>query len=306
MELFPASNDDQWSLIKKVIDDCDYYIVIIGGRYGSVNSEGISYTEMEYRYAQETGKPIIAFLHKKPEEIKSKDTEQTAQGKAKLADFRHLAEEKMVRYWSTPSDLGSVVSRSMIKLIKGYPAIGWVKADEAINEISSLEIIKLKEENLNLKNQIAQNANVIPAGTEGLAQGEDEIAIMLYFRGQKKEYSIVRLTLSVTSSWNKIFAALGPYLTNEADEESMQNCLVDHLQSLVIDELRQFRGEYQRLDMFNVNGDDFQRVKIQFKALGLIQKSNRGKSVKDKKSYWTLTPYGDHIMTQLVAIKKHN
>src|SRR6185295_5102911 len=27
MELFPASNDDQWTLIKNVIDDCDYYIV---------------------------------------------------------------------------------------------------------------------------------------------------------------------------------------------------------------------------------------------------------------------------------------
>ena len=33
MELFPASSEDQWSLIKRVIDDCDYYILIIGGRY---------------------------------------------------------------------------------------------------------------------------------------------------------------------------------------------------------------------------------------------------------------------------------
>ena len=30
MELFPASSEDQWSLIKRVIDDCDYYILIIG------------------------------------------------------------------------------------------------------------------------------------------------------------------------------------------------------------------------------------------------------------------------------------
>ena len=32
MELFPASNDDQWTLIKRVIDACDYYLLIIGGR----------------------------------------------------------------------------------------------------------------------------------------------------------------------------------------------------------------------------------------------------------------------------------
>ena len=28
MELFPAADDDQWTLIKRVINECDYYIVI--------------------------------------------------------------------------------------------------------------------------------------------------------------------------------------------------------------------------------------------------------------------------------------
>lgn len=31
MELFPAADDKQWSLIKEVIDDCDYYVLIVGG-----------------------------------------------------------------------------------------------------------------------------------------------------------------------------------------------------------------------------------------------------------------------------------
>ena len=31
MELFPAANESQWNLIKKVIDDCDYYILIVAG-----------------------------------------------------------------------------------------------------------------------------------------------------------------------------------------------------------------------------------------------------------------------------------
>lgn len=52
MELFPATDDDQWTLIKRVIDASDYYIVIFGGRYGSIGSDGISYTEMEFRYAK--------------------------------------------------------------------------------------------------------------------------------------------------------------------------------------------------------------------------------------------------------------
>jgi hypothetical protein len=51
MELFPAADDDQWTLIKRVIDDCDYYIVIIAGKCGSIGPTGLSYTRMEYEYA---------------------------------------------------------------------------------------------------------------------------------------------------------------------------------------------------------------------------------------------------------------
>ncbi|HJV93592.1 MAG TPA: DUF4062 domain-containing protein, partial [Azonexus sp.] len=45
MELFPAADEEQWLFIKKIIDDCDYYLLVIGGRYGSTTSDGISYTE---------------------------------------------------------------------------------------------------------------------------------------------------------------------------------------------------------------------------------------------------------------------
>src|SRR4249919_820551 len=66
VELFPAANEDQWTLIKKVINDRDYYIVIIAGRYGTIGPSGQGYTEMEYRYAIDSGKPVIGFLHADP------------------------------------------------------------------------------------------------------------------------------------------------------------------------------------------------------------------------------------------------
>ena len=36
MEYFSATNDAQFTVIKKLIDRCDYFILIIGGRYGSI------------------------------------------------------------------------------------------------------------------------------------------------------------------------------------------------------------------------------------------------------------------------------
>src|SRR5947207_13723956 len=80
MELFPAANDDQWTLIKKVIDDCDYYLVIIGGRYGSRGPNGKSYTQLEYEYALSGSKPIISFLHGNPNSILAGKTEKSEQG----------------------------------------------------------------------------------------------------------------------------------------------------------------------------------------------------------------------------------
>src|ERR1035437_5854351 len=66
MELFSAADEDSWSLIERFISECDYYVVIVGGRYGSVAPDGKSYTEMEYDYAVKAGIPVLAFLHKDP------------------------------------------------------------------------------------------------------------------------------------------------------------------------------------------------------------------------------------------------
>src|SRR4028119_2333406 len=67
MELFPAIDEEQLEFIKRIIDDSDYYLLIIGGRYGTVSpKDGISYTEKEYDYAVSKGIRVIALLHKSP------------------------------------------------------------------------------------------------------------------------------------------------------------------------------------------------------------------------------------------------
>ena len=69
MELFPAIDEGQWEFIKKVIDDCDYYLLIIGGRYGSVAEDGLSYTEKEFDYAVSKGLRVIVLVHENPENL---------------------------------------------------------------------------------------------------------------------------------------------------------------------------------------------------------------------------------------------
>jgi hypothetical protein len=62
MEMFSAADADQWEIISETISVSDYYIVIIGHRYGSETSEGISFTEKEYDYARQLGIPVQALF----------------------------------------------------------------------------------------------------------------------------------------------------------------------------------------------------------------------------------------------------
>lgn len=130
MELFPAADEDQWTLIKKIIDECDYYIVIVAGRYGSIGPDGKSYTQLEYEYALSKGKPIISFLHEKHENLPNNKCEQTEDGKNKLKEFRKICQKKLVKYWNNPENLGGVVYTSLSKLVQSKPAIDWIRADQ--------------------------------------------------------------------------------------------------------------------------------------------------------------------------------
>jgi len=62
MEMFNAGDSEQWTVISQTIETSDYYVVIIGERYGSTTDSGVSYTEKEYDYAISKGIPVFAFI----------------------------------------------------------------------------------------------------------------------------------------------------------------------------------------------------------------------------------------------------
>lgn len=306
MELFPATNEDQWTLIKKVIDDSDYYMVIIGGRYGSIGLGGISYTEMEYQYALERGKPIIAFLHKNPGEIQANKTEIDPESINRLSEFRKLAEKKLVKYWSTPSDLGSMVSRSLIRLIKTNPALGWVRADQVPDESVSKEILKLRRHIEELEMKLNEVRTKAPQGSEGLSQGDDELKIHYVFESKKlRTYERTSYAHRFESTWNQVFSRIAPLMIDEASESSLKSALDDFVQEKQYDVVKdedKLKGLV--IEQFSIDETDFQTIKVQLRALGLIIKSSKQRSLRDTLTYWSLTPYGDEILTKLRAIKK--
>lgn len=307
MELFPAANETQWNLIKKVIDDCDYYVLILGGRYGSIGPEGISYTEMEYRYALATGKPTIAFLHRSPGKIIAENSETSQEGKEKLQAFRESVEKKLCKHWESPQELGSVVSRSLIQLIKSTPAVGWVRANELADREATMELLQLRRRVEELQAELSRARVSAPKGSEDLAQGDEDHLVRYSFAATAPgEYSSSTWSGSFTSTWNELFATIAPLMIHEATEEAMKNALDALAEANNIERLKENTKltDYS-LRRFRISHDDFQTIKVQLRALGLIAKNDKTRSVKDTGTYWTLTPYGDEVMTQLRAIRRN-
>lgn len=308
MELFPATNEEQWDLIQDVIDECDYYILILGGRYGSIGKDGIGYTEKEYMYALETEKPIIAFLHKEPDELPKNKTENTDEGQKKFREFRNFVQEKMCKYWTTPQELGSIVSRSFVKLQKKHPGIGWVRGDLVPSQEASLEILELRKEIDRLKAKLDEARTQAPPGAEKLAQGDDEIIVRYRFKSRAPKASVLddqSWTAGVALTWNDIFYQVSPIMIDEATDYqfmSSLNDLVEKKGRKTLSGDQAFEGQY--ISGFNIESDFFQTIKVQLRALGLIGKSEKTRSVKDTDTYWSLTEYGDSVMNQLRAIKR--
>jgi Domain of unknown function (DUF4062) len=313
MELFPAADDDQWTLIKKVIDDCDYYCVIVGGRYGSLSPSGISYTQMEYEYAVQQGKPVIGFIHRDPGQISAAKSEQTEEGRMKLQAFREIVQRKMCKFWSTPEELGSVMSRSLVKLIGSRPAVGWVRGNLVPDESSTREILRLRKQIDELEAELERTRFQAPYGSENLAQGEDGFDLhFVYSTARQEKLEGTRISRDVPAgqysayvvvTWNRIFSLISPLMMDEAKESQLKTNIDDYIRSQVLTTLREQHPD-EKIKTINVIAEDFQTIKVQLRALGLITRSEKPRSVKDPATYWTLTPYGEATMTNLRAIKK--
>jgi hypothetical protein len=327
MELFPAADDDAWTLIEQVIQASDYYLLVIGGRYGSVDPQTeLSYTEREYDYAIALDKPVMAFLHEDPDAIQVGKSEKTEAAQERLAAFRTKVEtQKHVKYWSSADTLQGKVAMSFASFIKRYPAVGWIRGDTETAAGAAAEINGLRKRLDEANAQLAATRFAPPPGTAGLSQGADGFQVEVYgetkVRGSESEsWDTFDWTTwsgghAIRPTWDELFSALGPALLEESEQRALRREVNSWITRTYGAEFRadvRKRSEAEGNEVAGYRGtkialsdDDFGTLVVQLRALGLIQRSDRKRSVNDKGTYWTLTPYGDTHLTTLRAIQRN-
>lgn len=283
MELFPAADETAWQLIKDVIDGSDYYVLIIAGRYGSLDEAGIGYTEKEYDYAVQTKKPVIPLLHQNPDNLPREKTETNDNAWERLKAFRAKVEKNHTCvYWTSSEELKARVIVGLTSAVKRTPTIGWVRADLVPSDATISEILTLKKRIAQLESEAEESSLNPPRGTEDLVQGDEQFEIKCKFKAGTTFHSYDDPTYEgkLRPTWNQIFAAIAPSMINEASDHLLRNAFNRYYSEVAQREFakeKQLKGK--ELYAFEFNNTDIDTCIVQLRALGLIRENVKQRSV---------------------------
>lgn len=286
MEMFSAADEEQWKIIARHIDETDYYVAIVGNRYGSVTG-GVSYTEKEYDYAVFKGIPALSFVIDPLVDPLAKHIDKDDGKIAALAKFKTKLKQRPVGFWKTADDLHGKVSIALMKAFNTMPRTGWTRATAVAGPEVTQELSRLSRENseLRAKLEAAQNHEAIDrrAHLQHRINTLKAIPKILQIRERGK----TTWDFKAETNLFELFFQLAPEMIVEISSEMAGRLLAT---------LHQPREKF----VISVSGPiATNHVKILFAdlvSLGLVEPSKKKHPVADKDSYWSLTQEGIEVL----------
>jgi hypothetical protein len=162
MELFAAGDQSQMDVIRRWIDESDAYMLLLGGRYGSVEpASGKSYTQLEYEHAVARGMPLFALVitddHLDARVRQHGPAMLEREHPQKLREFGALVTSRMVRFWGSTDQIKLGVYESLAEISRRDGLRGWVPGDQAVDSaVIAEQIAQLTKENAELRAQLAE------------------------------------------------------------------------------------------------------------------------------------------------------
>lgn len=305
MEFFPSANDAPWDVIARIVEDSDYYVLIVGGRYGSVDENGISFTEREYDLAVQKRIPVLAFLHLDPGKLPAENCDMNGEAQTKLENFRtKIRGAHHCLSWYSAEDLATKVIVSLVNEIVQNPRPGWTRGNFAENQqqlLSTLE--QVRGENDELRRRIVElDAEAFKhSNAEEISQGADSTKVTLREwiekAGQTEGHYVLH---EVETTWHDLFMAIAWDAVSGADTSRLRSRIA-----------RTFHGKW------SIDDDQWQTIATQFLALGLLiarqelrptsgfvfgESSSRQRMTATE--LWYLTEKGLNLFSQTKALKR--
>jgi len=285
MEMFSAGDEEQWKLIQRQIEDCDYYVVIAAHRYGSLDGK-ISYTEKEYDFAISKGIPSLGFVIAESATWPVSKSDTDTDKKKRLNKFKKKIQSKIISHWKNKDDLYGKVSISLMKQFTTNPRAGWVKANETIGPEVLNELSRLSKENSSLRTQLEElSKQIVRDETEKYDKmitilNSHKVSISFFYeRGtdweDTREFDFLEL-----------FKLLAPELM-------VEKSTIDTAHYIALmkkpDHAKEIRGRYP------IPSNTTKKILADLVVLDLVKPSTKKHSLKDTNDYWTITEEGKNV-----------
>lgn len=233
MELFNAADDTQWGVIKRRIEESDYYVLILSDRYGSLDADGVGFTEKEYNYAIETGIPIISFV-RSDSEIEKLDFEfRESDNKSKLKEFREKISKRLYKPWDNKYDLSKKFFLAFADLIREKPQLGWIKADKQ-EEIKKQQFNSIFNENELLKEKLKACQKELNDTNKKVEKNNSlELKSKLIMeRLKSSKYSVNNYTFTGF----EVIAIFGGFFSSKTTKEKLDRSIQEFIANLIEEE----------------------------------------------------------------------
>lgn len=290
MELFQAGNNSQLETIKKWINESDIYMLILGGRYGSIEPVSMkSYTQLEYEYASSTGIPVFTVILSDEflkEKAKHSRNIYESQNKYGYTQFKELVMKKTIKTVHDCKDIKMAIyeSISALKEERGSDFEGWTRG---INDSDYAQLLeqnaKLLQEIKELKEQL--NAKPPAQKTNDSIKMSLESKYIIRIHGIKKS-SGEQHSSQIEMTLLDIFTNLAPLIMSVKDtailklnfETKLLNKYFQNYRSLILEDehFQNIKMQMYAMQLVNITQDEYgnELTSLTPKGFELLHKYN--------------------------------
>jgi len=276
MEIFPAADDTAWDFIKSQIDDSDYYVLIVAGRYGSIEpSTGKSYTEMEYDYAIEKSVPVLTFIHGDPGSIHDTKRDTDPAARPKLHAFREKAQQRLCRYWTSAKELQAEVATTLTSARTRYKREGFVRASLAVDHKKMVEmheeIDRLRARVQELEGDGTHQSLLTDRKLKLVFNAmnlSEEVAAKLQKSYKVEAFNVEegKAKITIETDWPIIFSALETGLLKGELDWQLQRDIESRIR-LLLSEIVEIEESY----FFDLFGNDYKKLDISLTEASMLE-----------------------------------
>ena len=208
MEGFYAADEQQLSYIKRVIDECDYYMVIIAGMYGSVDKDGLSFTEREYAYAVKMGIPVLAFIRDRIDGLEPSRQETNSAKISALSLFKdEVSRNWLVSFWNNCDQLQVKIAGALSQAVRDNPRTGWVRGNQVASSVIIEELHDTKRQLATAVSDLKRAQNSLTPEVSDLAGLEHPVTLRYEFHTNNRSQPANAYFIT---TWQDIFVAVAP------------------------------------------------------------------------------------------------